>query len=90
MKKFLMVFILFIFVSPVFALVNVQIKQLIIEESIANYSGNCACPYNLASNGSLCGRRSAYSKPGGYSPICYPSDVTPEMVKQYKKTHKIK
>jgi hypothetical protein len=27
---------------------NAQIKQLLIDESIAAYSGNCPCPYNTA------------------------------------------
>lgn len=61
-----------------------EIKQQIIRESIASYPGRCPCPYNAASNGSSCGRRSAYSKPGGYAPICYPADVTPQMVERYK------
>jgi len=61
-----------------------QIKQNIISESIANYSGNCPCPYNRASNGSSCGRRSAYSKVGGYAPVCYAKDVTPAMISTYK------
>ena len=64
-----------------------QIKQLIISESIASYPGNCPCPYNLARNGSRCGKRSAYSKVGGYSPICYPEDVKKEMVKSYRQNH---
>lgn len=49
--------------------------QNIIAQSIASYPGVCACPYSTASNGSKCGRRSAYSKPGGYDPLCYPEDV---------------
>lgn len=61
-----------------------QIKKAIIQESIANYSGNCPCPYNRASNGSRCGKRSAYSRPGGESPICYESDVTQGMIQNYK------
>ena len=28
------------------------------------------------SNGKKCGKRSAYSKPGGYQPLCYKSDIT--------------
>ena len=36
-----------------------------------SYSGNCACPYDRASDGSLCGARSAWSKSGGASPQCY-------------------
>ncbi|MGC1000999.1 hypothetical protein WKI12_23615, partial [Pantoea agglomerans] len=44
-----------------------QIRQLIIEDSIAAYPGVCACPFNAARNGSSCGRRSAWSKQGGYA-----------------------
>lgn len=35
------------------------------------YYGTCDCPYDRASNGSRCGGRSAYSRPGGRSPVCY-------------------
>jgi hypothetical protein len=63
------------------------IKQAIIQESIAGYSGNCPCPYNTDRAGRSCGRRSAYSRPGGASPICYEADVTPGMVQQYRATH---
>jgi hypothetical protein len=69
---------------------NQQIIQNIISESIANYSGNCPCPYNRASNGSSCGRRSAYSKVGGYAPVCYAKDVTPAMISSYKHKHGIR
>ena len=62
-----------------------EITQAIIIESIASYPGTCACPYNRARNGSKCGRRSAYSKPGGYSPICYPRDVSREMISNYRR-----
>ena len=61
-----------------------QVKAMMIQDSIASYSGRCPCPYNVASNGSQCGRRSAYSKPGGYAPLCYDTDITAEMVNQYK------
>ena len=61
-----------------------QVKAMMIQDSIASYSGRCPCPYNLASNGSQCGRRSAYSKPGGYAPLCYDTDITAEMLNQYK------
>lgn len=61
------------------------IKQKIIQESINNYSGNCPCPYNTARNGSRCGKRSAYSRDGGYAPICYAEDVTAQMIKNYKR-----
>jgi hypothetical protein len=60
------------------------IKQLIIQESIDAYPGPCACPYNAARNGSSCGGRSAYSRAGGYSPLCYASDVSASMVEEYR------
>jgi len=66
---------------------DAEIKKLIIAESISSYSGNCPCPYNTARNGSLCGKRSAYSRIGGASPICYEQDVSKEMLEQYKKYH---
>lgn len=65
-------------------LTDAQIRQILIDESIAAYPGNCPCPYSTMSNGRKCGRRSAYSKPGGESPLCYPKDVTDEMVAGYR------
>jgi hypothetical protein len=64
-----------------------QIKHAIIKRSIASYPGNCPCPYNSARNRSRCGARSAYSRHGGHAPLCYPKDVTDEMVRQYRATH---
>ncbi|CAN4265629.1 hypothetical protein MCECM63_00112 [Methylophilaceae bacterium] len=61
-----------------------EVKQQMINQSIASYLGSCPCPYNTASNGSRCGRRSAYTKPGGYAPFCYDTDITLQMVKQYR------
>ncbi len=61
-----------------------QIKALMIKESISSYSGNCPCPYNTDRAGRRCGKRSAWSKAGGYSPLCYDSDISDEMVKRYK------
>ncbi|SCK26550.1 hypothetical protein PSELUDRAFT_3201 [Vogesella sp. LIG4] len=64
-----------------------QIKQLLIQESIDDYPGNCPCPYNSTRNGSSCGKRSAYSRPGGYAPLCYKQDITPAMIRQYREEH---
>ena len=66
-----------------------EIRQRLIKESIQSYPGNCPCPYNHASNGSRCGKRSAWSKPGGYEPLCYPADVSDQMVNQYRKVHSL-
>ncbi len=68
-------------------LTDARIKKLLIEESIDSYSGNCPCPYNTASNGSSCGGRSAWSRAGGQEPLCYPKDVSADMVQQYRATH---
>ena len=61
-----------------------QVKQRIIDDSIASYAGTCACPFNTARNGSSCGRRSAWSKAGGDSPVCYKKEVTKDMVKEWR------
>ena len=61
-----------------------QIKEVIVRDSIANYSGSCPCPFNVDRAGRKCGKRSAYDKPGGKSPICYVSDVTPKMVEAHR------
>lgn len=60
------------------------VAKRLIAESIANYSGACACPYNATKNGSRCGKRSAYSKPGGASPLCYRRDVSEAMIEAYR------
>lgn len=66
---------------------DAQVKQDIIDESIAAYTGTCACPFNSARNGSACGGRSAWSKADGYSPICYKKELTKDMVKQWRDSH---
>lgn len=47
----------------------------LIQASRSAYPGNCACPYDRDRAGRKCGGRSAYSRTGGYSVLCYPSDV---------------
>ena len=87
MKRLLFV-ILVSMVGLVQAATNNEIKQELIRQSISSYSGSCPCPYNSARNGSRCGGRSAYSRPGGYSPLCYPSDVTNDMIMKYRNQYK--
>lgn len=62
-----------------------QVKREIVRQSINRYKGNCPCPYSLAANGSTCGKRSAYSRAGGYAPLCYEKDVTDQMVQEFRK-----
>lgn len=61
-----------------------EIRQLIMRQSLAYYSGSCPCPYNVDRGGRRCGGRSAYSRPGGASPMCYPSDVSDAEVQAYR------
>jgi hypothetical protein len=58
---------------------DTQIAEAIVGQSRDAYSvteSPRALPEDLARNGSRCGGRSAYSRPGGASPNCYVSDVT--------------
>ena len=68
-------------------LMDAQVKQRVIDESIDSYPGNCPCPYNSARNGSRCGRRSAYNRADGYAPLCYASDVSTADVKAWRASH---
>lgn len=61
-----------------------EIKQFLINQSIWEYRGRCACPYNKDSSGRKCGERSAYKRPGGAEPLCYAKDVTDSMVADYR------
>ena len=67
------------------ALTDAQIRQLIIQESIDSYPGNCPCPYNTDRAGRRCGARSAYNRPGGYAPKCFASDVSAAEVAEYRR-----
>lgn len=70
--------------APAAAQSDAQVRQKIIRASIAAYPGNCPCPYNVDRAGRRCGARSAWSRPGGYAPRCYPRDVTAEEVAAYR------
>jgi hypothetical protein len=63
-----------------------DVGRSVIQQSLASYPGPCPCPYSIL-RGSPCGDWSAYVKPGGYSPICYSSDVTWRMIDDYKTLH---
>jgi hypothetical protein len=63
---------------------DAQIRQAIIRESLASYPGSCPCPYNTDRAGRSCGARSAYSRPGGYSPKCYARDISATEVAAYR------
>ena len=61
-----------------------QIASILIAQSLGSYRGNCPCPYNTDSAGRSCGRRSAYSRPGGRSPLCYRSDVSAAQIEGFR------
>ena len=63
---------------------DAEIRLLLIEESRASYDGNCPCPEDRTVNGRRCGRLSAYVRKGGEAPLCYPADVTNDMVEEYR------
>jgi hypothetical protein len=69
------------------ALTDQEIATIIVKESRDAYyrTGHpCACPEDLARNGSRCGRRSAYSRPGGAEPYCYVTDVPREKIETFR------
>ena len=65
-------------------LTDAAIREAIVKASIASYTGSCPCPFNTDRAGRRCGARSAYSRPGGKSPVCYVTDVTARMVQAYR------
>jgi hypothetical protein len=62
------------------ALIFVSVASLAAAEQRAaepkQTAAACDCPDNKAKDGSRCGKRSAYCRPGGVAPNCYPSDRT--------------
>jgi hypothetical protein len=82
-----------VFATPAFAqpatkqMTDTEIASIIVQASRDAYyrTGRpCACPEDLARNGSQCGGRSAYSRPGGASPYCYPSNVPKAEIDRYR------
>jgi hypothetical protein len=82
--------VLFIVAAPAVAqpqITDDQIAKIIVQASRDAYyrTGRpCACPDDLARNGSRCGGRSAYSRPGGAAPYCNTSDVPASEIKAYR------
>lgn len=69
-------------------LTDAAIVAIMIAASIAAYKASgrpCACPEDTMRNGRRCGGNSAYAKPGGARPLCYPRDITAEMIDKYRK-----
>lgn len=63
------------------------IAAIIIQASRDQYHAGgrpCACPDDTMRNGRACGGRSAYLRPGGAAPLCYPTDVSAAMIDSYR------
>lgn len=71
------------------ALSEAQIRALIVQDSILAYPGNCPCPFNTDRAGRRRGARSAHSRAGGYSPVCYASEISDAQVREYRARHKV-
>jgi outer membrane biosynthesis protein TonB len=72
-----------------FALKDAAVIATVIAASRAAYlrmGKPCACPDNVMRNGQACGQRSAHSKPGGYKPLCYPTDVGASIIATWRAT----
>jgi len=63
-----------------------SVRAAIIQESIDKYQkyhNTCPCPYTIKDD-RPCDRNSAYSNGYKSAPICYPKNVTDEMITEYK------
>ena len=68
------------------ALTAAAIAAIIVMASRDQYYATghpCACPDDTMRNGRACGGRSAYSRPGGAEPLCYPADVPAAVIESY-------
>jgi hypothetical protein len=60
--------------------------------SIAAYKAMgkpCACPSDTMKNGRSCGGNSAWSRGGGFKPLCFPTDITAGIIQAYRATGSI-
>ena len=74
---------------PVSKATDAEIRQALINASTASYPGNCPCPYFADRAGRSCGGRSAWSRAGGYSPLCYPDDISTGQVRKFRDAYDI-
>jgi len=71
-------------------LTNDEVRSLMIQMSINNYKGRCACPYSSDLIGGICGTESVYylqsahSRPGGSKVKCFLRDISSEEVYFWK------
>ena len=68
---------------PVAAQRDEDIRRLIVEDSIARFTGHCPCPYSY-DRGQQCADKSAYSRRIDPWLKCYPADVHWRDVEAYR------
>lgn len=64
-----------------------EARDGILVESVMNHPGDCPCPWSVDGTGKQCGESSQYSYTKGQGIVCYPNDITPKMVTEYKKKY---
>ncbi len=62
---------------------GISIEQEVVNWAIANYNGACPCPFSLDNFGNQCGDQSAWVLKALNAPVCYPSEVTSDMIAKY-------
>jgi len=60
-----------------------DIRRLIVEDSLARFSGYCPCPYSY-DRGEQCGEKSVYSLRTDPYLYCYPADVHWRDIQAYR------
>ena len=70
-------------------LTDAQIRQRMIEQSIARYPGPGPCPYSVMRNGRTAGQMSRYSRPWSttYRLKCFPADISDAEVRDWRRAH---
>ena len=63
-----------------------QVRERIVEESVAAHAGSCACPDEFDAISRACAR-SAQGKSGGEKVVCYPHEISDQQVREYRMRH---
>jgi len=71
--------------APALAQRDDEIRRILVEDSVARFSGYCPCPYSY-DRGQQCAEKSAYSQRATHPRdlYCYPQDVPWRDVEAYR------
>ena len=64
-----------------------DLRDLLLDNSVASYPGYCPCPYSRNVDGFECGVEAAYYKPGGFRIKCYPQNLKGQDYIFYRKNN---